>query len=90
MTDTPPSSDQPPASLDDWRELVRGFETRGMMLRAYDAALRGLDSHPAGKWLAHRAVMALARSGATETALARYAEYGLELVGLLKHLDEQM
>ena len=90
MTDTPPSSDQPPASLDDWRALVRGFETRGMMLRAYDAALRGLDSHPAGKWLAHRAVMALARSGATETALARYAEYGLELVGLLKHLDEQM
>ena len=70
MTDTPPSSDQPPASLDDWCALVRGFETRGMMLRAYDAALRGLDSHPG----AHRAVMALARSGATETALARYAE----------------
>ena len=74
MTDTPPVSEHTPTTLDDWRALVRGFETRGMMLRAYDAALRGLDSHPAGKWLAHRAVMALARSGATETALARYAE----------------
>ncbi len=78
MTDTPPATDQPPASLDDWRALVRSFETRGMMLRAYDAALRGLDAHPGDKWLAHRAVMALARSGATETALTRYAEYGLD------------
>lgn len=90
MTDTPPSSDQPPASLDDWRALVRGFETRGMMLRAYDAAARALEESPGDRWLQHRAVLALARSGATETALARYAEYGLELVGLLKHLDEQM
>ena len=90
MIDTPPVSDQPPTSLDEWRALVRGFETRGMMLWAYDAALRGLDDNPGDKWLAHRAVMALARSGATETALARYAEFGLELVGLLKHLDEQM
>ena len=57
--------------------MVEGFETRGMMLRAYDAGLRGLDAHPGDKWLAHRAVMALARSGATETAVARYAEFGL-------------
>ena len=78
MTDTSPLSDRPPASLDEWCALVRGFETRGMMLRAYDAALRGLDAHPGDRWLAHRAVMALARSGATETALARYAEYGLD------------
>ncbi len=78
MTDTPPASDQTQAPLGEWRELVRGFETRGMMLRAYDAALRGLDDYPGNKWLQHRAVLALARSGATETALARYAEYRLD------------
>ena len=49
-----------------------------MMLRAYDMALQALDVHPSDKWLQHRAVMALARSGATETALARYVDYGLD------------
>ena len=78
MTDTPPVSEQIPASLDEWRALVLGFEARGMILRAYDAALRALDDYPGDKWFAHRAVLALARSGATETALARYAEFGLD------------
>ena len=32
MTDTPPVTEQPPATLDDWRERVRGIETRGSML----------------------------------------------------------
>ncbi len=48
-----------------------------MMLRAYDAAARALQEHPGDRWLEHRAVLALARSGATETAVRRYAEYGL-------------
>ena len=57
--------------------LVRGFEGRGLMLRAYDAAARGLQEHPDDLWLKHRAVLALARSGATETAMRRYQEYRL-------------
>ncbi len=77
MTDTTPASEQTPASLDEWRALVRGFETRGMMLRAYDAAARALEEYTGDKWLQHRAVLALARSGATETAVARYAKFGL-------------
>ncbi len=48
-----------------------------MLLRAYDAAASGLEEYPGDKWLQHRAVLALARSDATETAVARYAKFGL-------------
>ena len=68
MTDTPAETDPSPASLGEWRALVRRFEGRGMMLRAYDAAARALQAHPDDPWLKHRAVLALVRSGATETA----------------------
>ena len=66
-----------PDRLEAWRDLVRDFEQRGMALRTYDAAVSALEQNPGDKWLQHRAVLALARSGATETAAARFAEYGL-------------
>lgn len=63
---------------EDWQAVVRRFEGRGMPLRAYDAAMRGLEHDPDNLWLKHRAVLALARSGATEVAARRFREFGLE------------
>jgi hypothetical protein len=54
MTDSPAAPQQPPATVENWRALVRGFEGRGMMLRAYDAAARALEAHSDDKWLRHR------------------------------------
>jgi Tetratricopeptide Repeats-Sensor/Adenylate and Guanylate cyclase catalytic domain len=56
---------------------VRDAERRGEVLRAVDFAERGLSEYPDNKWLAHRAVLALARAGATEQAARRFEEYGL-------------
>jgi hypothetical protein len=54
-------------------------------LTAFDLAERGLDEHPEDLWLKHRAVLALARAGATEEAARRFEDYGL--VG---HADEDI
>lgn len=70
-----PQSRQSP---DGWRDIVREFEGRGMPLRAFDAAMRGLEDEPDDLWLKHRAVLALARSGAVEMAARRYRDFGLE------------
>lgn len=77
MTDI--GDDRPAAEEDetDWQATVQAFEHRGMPLRAYDAAIHGLERDPDSPWLKHRAVLALARSGATETAFRRYREFGL-------------
>lgn len=61
-----------------WLEEVKSFERRGELLSAYDVACRGLDEHPNDRWLQHRAVLALARAGATETARRQYAQFRLE------------
>ena len=71
MTDTPAETHPSPVGVEESRALVRRFEDRGMMLRAYDAAARALQAHPDDPWLKHRAVLALVRSGATETAPRR-------------------
>ncbi len=52
-------------------------ERRGELLTAFDLAERGLGEHPDDLWLKHRAVLALARAGATEEAARRFEEYGL-------------
>jgi hypothetical protein len=65
---------RPPAS---WLAEVKSFERRGELLIAYDVARRGLEEHPENRWLQHRAVLALARAGATETARRQYALFGL-------------
>jgi hypothetical protein len=52
-------------------------ERRGELLTAIDLADRGLQEHPDDLWLKHRAVLALARAGATDEAARRFEQYGL-------------
>jgi tetratricopeptide repeat protein len=60
-----------------WLDAVRAEERRGELLAAFDLAERGLTEHPGDLGLEHRAVLALARTGATEEAARRFEEYGL-------------
>jgi tetratricopeptide (TPR) repeat protein len=61
-----------------WFEAVRHEERRGEFLTAFDLADRGLAEHPEDLLLKHRAVLSLARAGATEEAARRFEEYGLD------------
>lgn len=65
-------------ALQDWHDRVRDFENRGLTLRAFDAADQGLVEYPDDPWLRHRAVLALARSGALELAQRHFLDYGLD------------
>ena len=49
----------------------------GELLAAYDLARRGLEEHPGDVDLAYRAVLSLARTGATYEAERRFSELGL-------------
>ena len=66
-----------PRSPAEWLELVRSAERGGELLTAVDLAERGLDQHHGDVWLAHRAVLALARAGSTDEAARRFDAYGL-------------
>jgi hypothetical protein len=61
----------------EWLAAVRDAERRGELLVAFDLAGRALEEHPDDIWLKHRAVLALARAGATGQAAARFEEEGL-------------
>jgi hypothetical protein len=63
----------------DWLARVRSLERRGELLLGYDTALQGLEAHPGDLWLAHRAVLNLAKSGATARAESEFARLGLDL-----------
>ena len=63
-----------------WLEAVRREERRGELLAAFDLAERGLVEYPDDVSLKHRAVLALARAGATEEASRRFADYGLDRI----------
>jgi class 3 adenylate cyclase len=63
--------------VENWVDAVRDAERRGELLSAVDIAEQGLAEHPDDLWLKHRAVLALARAGATEEAARRFARYGL-------------
>jgi tetratricopeptide (TPR) repeat protein len=63
-----------------WLEAVKAEERRGELLTAFDLAERGLAEHPDDIWLKHRAVLALARAGATGAAASRFDEYGLAAI----------
>jgi tetratricopeptide (TPR) repeat protein len=65
---------------DEWLEAVKAEERRGELLAAFDVAERGLTDHPSDVRLKHRAVLALARAGATEEASRRFTLYGLDEV----------
>jgi hypothetical protein len=54
-------------------DRVRAAERRGDFLGAFDIARCGLDAYPGDLKLAHRAILALARSGATAGARALLA-----------------
>src|SRR5256885_11545823 len=60
-----------------WLESVLAAERRGELLSAFDLAEQGLEEHPGDVPLQHRAVLALARAGATGHAAERFAQYGL-------------
>jgi hypothetical protein len=60
-----------------WLDAVRREERRGELLSAFDLAERGLTQHPTDLALKHRAVLALARTGATDEAARRFEAYGL-------------
>jgi Adenylate and Guanylate cyclase catalytic domain len=60
-----------------WLDAVRSEERRGELLTAFDLAERGLEEHPGDLALEHRAVLVLARAGATEEAARRFDRYGL-------------
>ena len=56
---------------------MRREERRGELLTAFDLAERGLAEHPDDVGLKHRAVLVLARAGATEEAARHFEVYGL-------------
>jgi hypothetical protein len=60
-----------------WLDAVKREERRGELLTAFDVAERGLEEHHDDAALKHRAVLALARAGATEEAARRFDHYGL-------------
>ena len=65
---------------DDWMRQALAFERSGELFHAYDTAIRGLAEYPDDVWLKHRAVLALARAGATALAERKFAEFGLDRV----------
>ncbi len=65
------------STVESWLAAVLDAERRGEVLTALDLADRGLEEHPDSLWLGHRAVLALARAGATEQAARRFDDYGL-------------
>jgi len=67
-------------TAEEWLEAVRREERRGELLSAFDLAQRGLTEHPEDLPLKHRAVLVLARTGATDEAATRFAAYGLDRI----------
>jgi class 3 adenylate cyclase len=60
-----------------WLGEVRALERRGELILAYDTASRGLEEHSDDLWLKHRAVLLLAKAGATLRARVELERYGL-------------
>ncbi len=60
-----------------WLKATLAHERVGELFNAYDTALHGLEAWPGNVRLKHRAVLALARAGATQLAERKFAELGL-------------
>jgi len=69
----------------EWLARVRALEGRGEFLQAYDTAQQGLAAHPEDLWLKHRAVLVLAKAGAT-----RRAGEELQRLGLVGHSEVEV
>lgn len=61
----------------EWVDEVRRHEASGDYFIAFDTARHGLEHHPESRDLKYRAVLALARAGATTQARRYYDEYAL-------------
>jgi hypothetical protein len=78
------------------RDPVLEAERAGDFLAAYDLCLGRLDARPGDLWLRHRAVLMLARSGATEQALGLFDRFGLssnpdeEIASLRARLEKDL
>jgi hypothetical protein len=68
-----------PKTAAEWLGEVRALEGRGELILAYDTAMRALAEFPDDLWLRHRAVLLLAKSGATRRAKHEFA--ALKLAG---------
>jgi class 3 adenylate cyclase len=73
----PSPSDEQAHPAEWWLDAVNHEERRGELLAAFDLAERGLAEHPDDLPLKHGAVLALARTGATEEAAQRFEQYAL-------------
>ncbi len=71
-------SESDAATAQDWLDRAIEQEKKGGYFAAHDIAAHGLEHFPNDPWLAHRAVLALARSGATERAWDKYRDYKLD------------
>src|ERR1700761_1494748 len=68
----------PAATAEALLRDVKTFFDHGEFFRAYDLAAEALKLFPGDVWLAHRGVLSLANAGATELALKKYYELGLD------------
>jgi len=68
-------------TAETWLEQTAAEIRSGEFLMAYDLAIRGLEAYPENNLLKFRAVLALARSGATERAEELYSAFELQHVG---------
>lgn len=63
--------------IEYWSQLSVNWERSGDYLGACDAALLGLEQHPAARELQYRAILNLSRTGANKRARQLWVEYGL-------------
>jgi class 3 adenylate cyclase/tetratricopeptide (TPR) repeat protein len=75
MKDSPAHSAR---SAAQWLNAVKAFEREGEFFKAFDLAAQGLSAYREDIPLKHRAVLCLARAGATDLAQLKYCEFGLE------------
>jgi class 3 adenylate cyclase/tetratricopeptide (TPR) repeat protein len=67
----------PTRSAPQFLTAVKAFEREGEFFKAFDLAAQGLEAFHDDVGLKHRAVLCLARAGATDLALQKYREFGL-------------
>lgn len=65
-------------SEDEWLAQSKAALRQGEFLMAYDIAVRGCEAFPENAWLKYQAVLALARSGATQRAEELYRSFSLQ------------
>lgn len=59
-------------------EIARKALSRGDLIGAYDATVAAIEAGDASGAIRHQQILALARMGDTDRAMAKFAEYGLQ------------